>query len=273
MHRWAAAVVGLGVGLAGAVAWPGAAALAAPTITVGPSGNLVDGQAVQVAVRGFPANVPIAIIECSPKATNEVGCDTRTLTYAVTGPKGGVNATFIVARDLLVSIPRPGTKVDCRKTHCIIGVGTFDEQTIGGTKIAFKPNSGLAPALKVNVTVNSAGTVDTTSHVATVGGTIKCNRASLVNISGEVDQLIPFFGVWAVSRSYLNINSVLCGAPGKSVPWSAKVGDLDSAQEGSLLIGYLPGDVKVDAYAYGHAGTSLASPQEVEKTVTLSAAP
>jgi hypothetical protein len=91
-------------------------------------------------------------------------------------------------------------------------------------------------------------------------------------LSGQVSQLIPFMGVSAVSRSYIDHALITCGNPDKTIHWSAKVGTLKSAQEGSFLVGYKPGRVHVDAYASGRAGSSSSDAEIDNEIVTLSAA-
>jgi hypothetical protein len=262
VRRWCAVLVVVGLAVGGM----GGVAAAVTTMTVTPSTNLKDGQLVGVSISGFPANTSIAVIECGPGATNENGCDPQTLQYLTTDANGHVSTPFIVAAKLSTF----NGAVDCRTSACRLGAGTFDASTTAGAAIAFNPTAPLAPPLHLSLTVDPNGQVNSHTNVATVDGTVTCNRIAIVDVSGELTQLIPFHGVSLVSSSYFDKPQVICGLFGTTVSWSATVPTSASVfPGGSLIVGYKVGTATGDTTAYGSAGASFASASISNTTIRL----
>jgi hypothetical protein len=262
-------VVALLVAVSGiASTLPAGAAVA--RISVGPSKNLVDGQVVTVTLFDFPPNSALRVFQCAKNATNVTRCDAATQMPVVTGPHGGGTTPFIVEHTLRVPSPTLLTPVDCTKTTCkIVVVIGFPGTFVAAYPVTMNPSAPLAPPLTFGISINPTGTVNTTTHVATIGGTATCNRAAFVEINGQVAQLIPFQGVSLLSVSEIDPTPFLCTAP--STPWSKKVGDLSTAAYGSILVGFKPGNVKVQLSAFAHAPRAGSLVQFQSRTVTLTA--
>jgi len=262
MRRWCAllVVVGLGVGGMGGIA------SATTSMTVTPSTNLRDGQFVGVSISGFPANTSIGVVECGPGATNANGCDLQTLHYVTTDATGHAVTPFIVAAELSTF----NGSVDCRTTTCRLGAGTLDASTTAGVSIAFNPTTPLAPPLQLGLTVAATGKVNHHTKAATIDGILTCNRAAIVDVSGQLTQLIPFRGVYLVSSSYFDKPQVLCGLLTPTLSWTAIV-PTSGAVPGSLIAGFKVGNATANLTAYGNAGTSSASTSITNAKIRLQA--
>ena len=262
MRRWFAVLGVVGLGVSGM----GGIAAGATALTVTPSTNLVDGQLVSVSISGFPANTAIAVVECGPGAVDANGCDLRTLQYVTTDANGHVVTPFVVAA---VLSPFNGS-VDCRTAVCTVGAGTFDVSATAGASIAFNPTAPLAPPLQLGLTVDPTGKVNNHTNVATIDGTVTCNRAAIVDVSGELTQMIPFHGVSLVSSSYFDTPQVICGSPTTTTAWTATVPTSTLVfPGGSLIVGYKVGNATADVNAYGNGGTSSAYASITNATIRL----
>jgi hypothetical protein len=265
MRRWGAVLLVVGLGVWGM----GGSAGAATSLTVTPSTNLVDGRLVSVSISGFPANTSIGVVECVLGAVNANGCDLRTLRYVTTNANGHVLAPFIVGAKLSTA-NGPG---DCRTTACSIGAGTFDQSATAGAPITFNPTAPLAPPLHVGVTVAPNGKVNNRTNVATINGTVTCNRGAIIDVSGQLNQAIPFHGVSLVSSSYFDQPQVICGAPNTTVGWSATAPTSSSVfPGGTIIVGYKVGNATADIYVYGNGGTSSAFASISHATIRLRSA-
>jgi hypothetical protein len=262
VRRWCVLLVLVGLGVAGM----GGIAAATTSMTITPSTNLTDGQLVHVSISGFPANTSIAVVECGPSAVNANGCDLQTLQYLTTDANGHVVTPFIVGAELSTF---NGT-VDCRTSACTLGAGTYDASTTAGASIAFNPATPLAPPLQLGLTVAAAGRVDRHTKAATINGTLTCNRTAIVDVSGQLTQLIPFRGVWLVSSSYFDKPQVLCGLHQTTVSWTATV-STSGAVPGSVIEGFKVGNATADLTAYGNAGTSSTSASITNAKIRLRA--
>lgn len=265
LRRWIAVfgVVGL------VVCGNGADAGAVTSLTVTPSTNLVDGQLVSVSISGFPANTEIAAVQCGPGAVNANGCDLSTLQYVTTDANGHVTTAFVVAAVLSTG----SGNVDCRTVTCRVGAGTFDQSVTAGQAIAFSPTAPIAPPLHLGLTLDANGQVNNHTNVATIDGTLTCNRAAIVDLYGQLTELIPFHGVSLVSSADFDDPQVLCGAPTPTVTWKAIVPASTSVfPGGSLLLGYKVGNANADVNAFGHGGTSSASATVTGATIRLRSA-
>jgi hypothetical protein len=265
MRRYGAVLLVVGLGVGGM----GGTAVAATTLTVTPSTDLVDGQLVSVSISGFPATTSIGVVECALGAVNANGCDLRTLQYPTTDANGHVVTPFIVGAKLSTA----NGPVDCRTTACSIGAGTFDQSATAGAPITFNPTAPLAPPLHVGVTVAPNGQVNNRTNVATIHGTVTCNRAAILDVSGQLTQAIPFHGVSLVSSSYFDQPQVICGAPNTTVGWSASAPTSSSVfPGGTIIVGYKVGNATADIYIYGNGGTSSAFASISHATIRLRSA-
>jgi hypothetical protein len=263
IRRWCALLVVIGLGVAGM----GGIASATTSMTVTPSTNLDDGQLVHVSISGFPPNTQIAVVECGPGAAGEDGCDLQTLHYLSTDASGDAVTRFVVAAELSTF---NGT-VDCRTSSCTLGAGTFDASTTAGAPIAFNPTTPIAPPLQLGLTVAATGGVKPHTKAATISGTLTCNRAAIVDVSGQLTQLIPFRGVWLVSSSYFDKPQVICGLHKTTVSWTATV-STNGAVPGSLIEGFKTGNAIADVTASGNAGSSSTSVSITHAKIRLRAA-
>jgi Neocarzinostatin family len=265
IRRWGAVLLVVGVSVWGT----GGPASAATSLAVTPSTNLVDGQLVSVAISGSPASTSIGVVECVLGAVNANGCDLRTLQYVTTDASGHVVTPFIVSAKLATS---NGT-VDCRTVSCSIGAGTFDLSATAGAPITFNPTGPLAPPLHMGVTVAPNGQVNNRTNVATITGTVTCNRAAIIDVSGQLTQTIPFHGVSLVSSSYFDQPQVICGAPNTTVGWTATAPTSSSVfPGGTVIVGYKVGTATANVFAYGNGGTSSAFASIPNATIRLRSA-
>ena len=260
IRRWCALLAVIGLGVAGM----GGIAAATTSMTVTPSTNLDDGQLVHISITGFPANTQIAVVECGPGAAGEDGCDLQTLHYLSTDASGNAATRFVVTAELSTF----NGAVNCRNAACTLGAGTFDASTTAGAPIAFNPTTPIAPPLQLGLTVAATGTVKPHTKAATINGTLTCNRAAVVDVSGQLTQLIPFLGVWLVSSSYFDKPQVICGLHKTTVSWTATV-STRGAVPGSLIEGFKVGKAVADVTASGNAGNSSASASVTNARIRL----
>jgi hypothetical protein len=107
-----------------------------------------------------------------------------------------------------------------------------------GTSLTFDPTAPPPPALALGATLSPTGTVNHKTGVATLSGTVTCNRAAVVNVTGQVSQTYHRF----IFTSYFSAN-VLCTSSGT---WSAVV----NPQNGL----FAQGTMSVSAYAFSSTG-------------------
>jgi hypothetical protein len=80
-----------------------------PAVTVIPSTNLLDGQAVTVTGSGFSAYATISVSECRSGATGPTDCAVETDQLTTADASGSISTTYKVAQDIQVA----STSVDC----------------------------------------------------------------------------------------------------------------------------------------------------------------
>ncbi len=162
-----AALAGLLVALLGAptpvgsapntTAAPGPAAL---SLTVDPTTDLVDGDALAVTIDGFDPNRASTLRQCRAGATTAEDCSTRVITTnGVPGPLSG----FFVVWALLDT---PTGPVDCRTESCSIIFEQGDFASIVEVVTAFAPDG---PVLQPTV-VTSSTTGLANGDVVTITG-------------------------------------------------------------------------------------------------------
>jgi hypothetical protein len=80
-----------------------------PAVTVVPSTNLLDGQAVTVTGSGFSAYATISVSECGSAATGPSDCAVGTVQLTSADASGSISTTYKVAQDIQVA----STTVNC----------------------------------------------------------------------------------------------------------------------------------------------------------------
>ncbi len=214
-----------------------AGATTVPTVSVQPSTNVADGQVVTVTGSGFTPSATIAVVECQAGAVSESGCDISTAEFSTTASSSGDFSTpYIVSRNIQVGL---GT-IDCAVSGaCALAAANFANiSENASTSLTFDPTAPPPPALTIGATLSPTGTVNHKTGVATLSGTVTCNRPAFVSVSGQVSQTYHRF----IFTSYFTTN-VLCTSSGT---WSAVV----NPQNGL----FAQGTMSVSAYALGSAG-------------------
>jgi hypothetical protein len=222
------AVLGVSPVLAGAVT--------TPTVQVQPSTNVDDGQVITVTGAGFTPSAFIAVVECESGTTNESTCDISNYQDLTASSSGSFSTPFIASRYLHIG----ASTVDCAVSGaCILVAANFNNQTeAAASSLTFDPNAPTPPALTLGATLAPTGTVDHKTGVATLSGTVTCNRPVVVSVQGQVSQIYHRF----VFSSFFSAN-VLCTSSGT---WSAVV----NPQNGL----FSQGTMSVSANAYGSVG-------------------
>lgn len=248
--RLTALVTVLFVCLLGAVPLSAGAATT-PAVQVQPSTNIADGSVVSVTGSGFTASATIAVIECQAGTTSESGCDLSTYVLTTASSSGDFSLSYIASRYLHIGT----TTIDCAVPgSCILAAANIlNYSDAAGTPISFDATAPTPPPLQLGGTVSPTGTVEHKTGVATVSGTLTCNRPANVTVSGELTQIYHRF----VFTSYFFM-SVLCTS---SSTWSAVV------QPSNGLFGH--GTATVNATAYGSVDGSY-SQANLSGTVYLS---
>jgi hypothetical protein len=119
----------------------GATATAKPRIHLSQASNLASGQIVTVNGYHFDKRAYAGILQCSPGATSEAGCES--ISYATTfdtSARGSFSQPFQVFQDIVVD----GRTVDCVTTPgCFVAAGlAFDPQKQhANQKISFNPKA------------------------------------------------------------------------------------------------------------------------------------
>src|SRR5262249_51212139 len=148
---------------------------------------------------------PLRVFQCAKNATSVARCDAATQMPVFTGQHGGATTPFIAEHTLSVPSPPALTPADFSNTTCqITAAPYFAVSFVSASPVTMSTSAPLAPPLTFDISINPTGAVNTTSHVATIGGTATCNRAAFVEINGQVAQLIPFQGVSLLSLSDMN---------------------------------------------------------------------
>jgi Neocarzinostatin family len=237
--------VGIGV-LAGV----DASATTTPTVQAQPSTGVDDGQVITVTGSGFSPNATIAVIECQTGATSEAGCDLSTYILTTASSAGAFSTPYIASRYLHLS-----TTIDCAVSGaCILAAANYSNYAeAASTPLTFNPAAPAPPALLLGASLSQTGTVEHKTGVATLSGTITCNRPVIASVSGELSQVYHRF----IFTSYFSVN-VLCTS---SNNWSAVV------QPTNGLFGH--GTASVSGYASGYIG-GTSSQVNISGAVTLS---
>jgi hypothetical protein len=233
---------------------PMEAGASSPTLQAQPSTNVADGQVISVSGSGFSPSATIAVIECQSSATSETGCDLSTYELVTASSTGSFSTPFIASRYLHLFNPGPVT-VDCAVSGaCILAAANYaNTAEAAAIPLTFNPSAPPPPALVLGGSLGSTGTVGKKTGVATLSGTLTCNRPVLVSVSGQLSQIYHRF----IFSSYLS-GTVLCTSP--STTWSTVVPPQNGlfGRGAASVTGYLSGSV---------GGTS--SQVEISGSVTL----
>jgi hypothetical protein len=174
---------------------------------------VADGQVVTVTGAGFTASASIALVECQTGATSEANCDISTAQFTTASTNGSFSTPFIASRYLHLG----SVTVDCAVSDaCILVAANYNNTSeAASTSLTFDPNAPTPPALAIGATLSPSGTVDHKTGVATVSGTVTCNRPVIVSLDGQLSQTFHRF----IFTSFFG-TSVLCTSSGT---WSAVV--------------------------------------------------
>jgi hypothetical protein len=221
-----------------------------PMVQAQPSTGVADGQVITVTGSGFTANATIAVIECQTGATSAASCDLSTFITITASSAGGFSSPFIASRYLQLS-----STIDCAVSGaCVLAAANYNNYTeAASTPLTFDPTAPAPPALALGASLASTGTVNRKTGVATLSGTITCNRPVMASIFGELSQTYHRF----IFTSTFSL-SVLCTS---SSPWSVAV------QPTNGLFGR--GQASVVGNASGYVG-GTSSQANISGTVTLS---
>jgi hypothetical protein len=214
-----------------------------------PSTGVADGQVITVTGSGFTANATIALIECQTGATSEAGCDLSTLSSTTASSAGGFSSPFIASRYLQLS-----STIDCAVSGaCRLAAANENNLAeTASTPLSFNPKAPPPPALALGASLAKSGTVNHKTGVATLSGTVTCNRPVMASVFGELNQTYHRF----IFTSYFSL-SVLCTS---STHWTVVV------QPTNGLFGN--GTASVVGNASGSVGGAF-SQTDISGTVTL----
>ena len=230
-----------------------AGATTTPTVDAKPNTGVADGQVIAVTGAGFSAGATIAVIECQTGATGPSGCDFSTLHTTTATSTGTFSTPFIASRYINVFNVFP-IRVDCAVAHaCILGAANIANITqAASTPLTFNPKAPPPPPLVLGGTLDPTGTVVHKTGVATVSGTVTCNRPVFAFMNGELRQIYHRF----IFSNYF-FTTVLCTS---SRNWSIQV------QPGNGL--FSKGGVSADVSLYGNVGGTFSS-VALSGTITL----
>ena len=227
-----------------------AGATTTPSMQAQPSTGVADGQVITVTGSGYSPNATIAVIECQTGSTTEAGCDLSTYILTTASSTGAFSTPYIASRYLHLA-----TTLDCAVAGaCSLAAANYNNYAeVAGTPLTFNPAAPAPPPLVLGASLAPTGTVDHKTGVATLSGTITCNRPVIASISGELSQVYRLF----IFSSYFSV-SVLCTS---STNWSAVVQPTNGLfDRGSASVS--------DGFASGYVG-GTSTQANFSGTVTL----
>jgi hypothetical protein len=175
-------------------------------ITVSPAGNLVDGQTVHVAARGFPPAVPIPVAQCRRGFVDAFGCDH--FVTVTSDDKGHVDTDYVVHRFLFSNPPEPpdAATIDCAATpeSCTLSAAFLGPRTEAATTPLTFTRIDEPPVVTVEQPVAPP------AEEPTAGG-----DASPARARPSTNEPLPLTGT--ESRDDLRLASLLLVAGGASV--------------------------------------------------------
>jgi hypothetical protein len=153
-----------------------------PTLTVVPSAELADGQAVTVSGSGFPPDASIEGTECASSSSDVVECDQSTQFYAFSDGNGSFTLEDNVSRIINAN----GTNIDCALTPCLLSAADQSDQAVAAeAAIGFDPR--IPPELTGAVAATDK--VNTKTGVATITGTVTCTEPALLYLYVTLSQV------------------------------------------------------------------------------------
>lgn len=183
------ALAGASLVAAALVAPTGAAvAAAAPTVTVEPTTDLVEGQRVNVQGSGFPPGTLVVVAQCDARGDDLDSCDFRDAVVEQVRKSGRFEAGLELHR--AVDSDRFGV-VDCAAAPGTCVVAAFDffhPSRSAAVPLSFDPEG--PPALhpmRASLAVQAVGTIAPDGTVR-VHGTIVCNQRALALVEVRILQ-------------------------------------------------------------------------------------
>jgi lysophospholipase L1-like esterase len=164
---------------------PGAvgAASSAPTISLSPSANLIDGQVVTVSGSSFSPS-QLGLTECVTREPNECGFDATTVSVE---PTGSFSARYSVTRMLIFQTNRGAASLDCAVVSCVLRAQEYQTGQRVESPLAF--NTGAPPRVKISI--DPTAQLNSTSAAVTVTGTISCRQTMDIDVTGTITQTQP----------------------------------------------------------------------------------
>jgi hypothetical protein len=205
-----------------------AGAATAPTVQVQPSTNVADGQVVTVTGSGFTPSETILVLECQAGATGPFNCDINTVQslFQPTDSNGNFSTPYVATRNIWVN----SGWLDCSVPGtCVLGVtDNASLSEFASAPLTFDPTAPPAPILALGATLSPTGTVNHKTGVATVSGTVTCNRPAIVHVGGAVSE--PYHHG---SSGGAFDTSLLCTSSGT---WSAVIKSPNTFTKGTLSV-------------------------------------
>jgi lysophospholipase L1-like esterase len=190
------------------------ATTSAPTISLSPSTNLIDGQVVTVSGSDFSPS-QLDLTECVTPDANECGLDTTTVSVA---PTGTFSARYSVTRMLIFETNRGVDSVDCAVASCVLRAQEYHTGQSVESPLAF--NAGAPPLVKIGI--DPTAQLNSTSAAVTVTGTISCRKTMDVDLTGTITQTQrPLLYQQRLFADPLHLQQVQCTRAPTS--WSTRV--------------------------------------------------
>jgi lysophospholipase L1-like esterase len=228
------------------------ASSSAPTISLSPSANLVDGQVVTVSGSDFSPS-QLDLTECVTREANACGFDETTVSV---GPTGSFSARYSVTRMLIFQTNRGVKFVDCASAGCVLRTQEYQTGQSVESPLAF--NAGAPP--RVNISIDPRAQLNSTSAAVTVTGTISCPRTMDIDVTGTITQAHrPLLYQQRLFADPLHLQQLQCHRAPTS--WSTRV----SPWPGRMAAGGAAGN-----FAVGHATVMVqATPAASTQPISL----
>jgi hypothetical protein len=120
-----------------AIAPDRAGAQEAPSITVTPSTELVEGQILSVSGTGFLPSTTVYVVPCPAAVINGIDCDLNVLTSTQTDATGAFTTTYVARRFIVGNVGGVPTELDCATDACMLGAGDAGQVRTANTPIDF----------------------------------------------------------------------------------------------------------------------------------------
>jgi hypothetical protein len=143
-RRMLIAIVLLVLAASQAIAPDRAGAQEAPSLTVTPSTELVEGQVLSVSGTGFLPDTTVFVVPCPANVINGVDCDLNSPTSTQTDSSGAFTTSYIARRFIVGRVGGVLTELDCSTDACMLGAGDAGQLRTANTPIDFA-DSPLPP--------------------------------------------------------------------------------------------------------------------------------